>query len=86
MGGGGSKGPKYMDPIIVKANPVKTIDNNLIFEPYIDMNYNEYLGHYFIHYYDNYFFFLFLFSIIIISIFFISIFFLLSCSFKNKKK
>ena len=87
MGNGGS-GPKYMEPIIVSANPAKTDDNKLIFQPFMNMdnNYNEYLGNYFIHYYDNYFYFLFLITIIIIFIFLILIFLLLTCSYKNRKK
>lgn len=84
MGGGGSKGPKYLDPQIISANPAVIDKNNLIFEPY--MSYNEYVGHYFIHYYDNYLYSLFFVICFIIIIFIISIMLLFSCSFKTKKK
>ena len=89
--GNGKSGPKYMEPIKVRAIPAKTNNKNkLIFQPFIDMdmnnNYNEYLGNYFIHYYDNYFYFLFLITIIIIFIFLFLIFLLLTCSYKNRKK
>jgi hypothetical protein len=84
MGGGGSKGPKYLDPQIVPARRVSTNKNNLIFEPF--MSYNEYVGQYFIHYYNNYLFGLFFIICSVIIIFIISIILLFTCSFKIKKK